>query len=253
MGIEKGEYLIDFDLNKMLFTIPAEQHSREELIRVLRDLLEVKFISFVGIDLGGNDTYEKIPVQLFIKDMEKFLESGVQTDGSSVVLPGIAELNNAKVDIVPDMDVNWYVDHNFKNIDVDTGLPVGTLRIPSFLVHNNKEGVGSRVILRNAICNFKEEILKIMEQNPYIFEYLPIKNIKEIESLEVTAATELEFWVKTPDDETDREQLSTAQILKEQYWKRTTGPVRTALEEVMIILDHFGFEMEMAHKEVGGV
>ena len=245
--------MIDFDLSKMLFTVPAEQHSREELLRVLKEHPEVKFISLVGIDLGGNDTDEKIPVQLFIKDMEKLLEMGVQTDGSSVVLPGIAELNNAKVDIVPDMDVNWYVDHNFKHIDVDTGLPVGTLRIPSFLVHNNKEGVGSRVILRNAICNFKEEILKIMEQNPYIFEYLPIKNIKEIESLEVTAATELEFWVKTPDDETDREQLSTEQILKEQYWKRTTGPVRTALEEVMIILDHYGFEMEMAHKEVGGV
>jgi glutamine synthetase len=77
--------------------------------------------------------------------------------------------------------------------------------------------------------------------------------VDDIEALEITAATELEFWVKTPDDETDREQLSTAQILKEQYWKRTTGPVRTALEEVMLVLDHYGFEMEMAHKEVGGV
>ena len=64
-------------------------------------------------------------------------------------------------------------------------------------------------------------------------KYTGIRHADEIEQLEITAATELEFWVKTPDDEADREQLSTAQILKEQYWKRTIGPVRTALEEVM--------------------
>ena len=30
------------------------------------------------------------------------MKHGVQTDGSSVVLPKIAELNNAKVDMIPD-------------------------------------------------------------------------------------------------------------------------------------------------------
>ena len=59
--------------------------------------------------------------------------------------------------------------------------------------------------------------------------------------------------MQTPDDDADREQLSTAQMLKEQYWKRTTGPVRTALEEVMLVLQKYGFSMEMGHKEVGGV
>ncbi len=245
--------MIDFDLSKMLFTIPANNHSKEEIIAALQAHPEVRFVSLVGIDMCGNDTDEKIPTPLFIKDIEKFLKSGVQTDGSSVVLPKIAALNNAKVDIIPDLDVNWYVDHNFKHVDRATGLPVGTLRIPSFLVHNDVAEVGSRVILKDAIKNFKEDILEIMEANPYIFDHLPIDSIDEIEELEITAATELEFWVKTPDDETDREQLSTAQILKEQYWKRTTGPVRTALEEVMLVLDHYGFEMEMAHKEVGGV
>ena len=245
--------MINFDLNKMLFTIPADQHSIEEITSVLKAHPEVRFVSLVGIDIGGNDTDEKIPTPLFIKDMEKFLTTGVQTDGSSVVLPKIAALSNAKVDIIPDLDVNWYVDHNFQHTDRETGLPVGTLRIPSFLVHNDVSQVGSRVILRDAIENFKEDVLEIMEENPYIFEHLPIDSLDEIEKLEITAATELEFWVKTPDDETDREQLSTAQILKEQYWKRTTGPVRTALEEVMLVLDHYGFEMEMAHKEVGGV
>ena len=245
--------MINFDLNKMLFTIPADRHSKEEITSVLKAHPEVRFVSLVGIDIGGNDTDEKIPTQLFLEDMEKFLTVGVQTDGSSVVLPKIAALSNAKVDIIPDLSVNWYVDHNFQNTDRETGLPVGTLRIPSFLVHNDVSQVGSRVILRDAIENFKEDVLEIMEANPYIFDHLPIDSLDEIEKLEITAATELEFWVKTPDDETDREQLSTAQILKEQYWKRTTGPVRTALEEVMLVLDHYGFEMEMAHKEVGGV
>ncbi len=245
--------LFDFDLKKMLFTIPADNHSPEEITAALRAHPEVRFVSLVGIDVGGHDTDEKIPVELFIQDMEKFLTSGVQTDGSSVVLPKIAKLNNAKVDIIPDTEVNWYVDHNFKNVDRETGLPVGTLRIPSFLVHNDVAEVGSRVILRDAIVNFKRELFQIIKAHPYVFQYLDINSVDEIEKLEITAATELEFWVKTPDDEADREQLSTAQILKEQYWKRTTGPVRTALEEVMLVLDHYGVEMEMGHKEVGGV
>ena len=245
--------MIDFDLNKMLFTIPADKHSKEEIIAALQAHPEVRFVSFVGIDIGGHDTDEKIPTGLFIEDMEKFLSVGVQTDGSSVVLPKIADLENAKVDIIPDINANWYVDHNFRHLDSETGMPVGTLRIPSFLVHNDVSEVGSRVVLRDAVENFKQDVLEIMGANPYIFEHLPIDSIDDIEKLEITAATELEFWVKTPDDEADREQLSTAQVLKEQYWKRTTGPVRTALEKVMLILDKYGYEMEMGHKEVGGV
>lgn len=45
--------------------------------------------------------------------MDDMLEHGVQTDGSSVHLPKIAVLNNAKVDMIPDKSVNWYVDYNF--------------------------------------------------------------------------------------------------------------------------------------------
>lgn len=245
--------MLGFNLDEMLFTIPAGRHSKEEVEEILKKHPEVKFVSLVGIDVGGHDTDEKIPTALFLRDMDKFLISGVQTDGSSVVLPKIAELNNAKVDIIPDLDVNWYVDHNFKHIDRETGLPVGTLRIPSFLVHNDVAEVGARVILRDAIVNFKRDLLEIIRKNPYILEHLPIDKADDIEKIEITAATELEFWVKTPDDEADREQLSTAQILKEQYWKRTIGPVRTALEEVMLVLDKYGLEMEMGHKEVGGV
>ena len=83
-------------------------------------------------DIGGHDTDEKIPVKLFLEDIEKLFTVGVQTDGSSVALPKIAELNNAKVDIIPDLSVNWYVDYNFNNIDMKTKLPVGTLRTVSY-------------------------------------------------------------------------------------------------------------------------
>ena len=82
---------------------------------------------------------------------------------------------------------------------------------------------------------------------------MDLDSADEIDELIVTSATELEFWVKTPDEQSDREQLTTAQELKEQYWKRTVGPVRTALERTLNILDRYGLEMEMGHKEVGGV
>jgi len=245
--------MLNYDLDRMLYTLPADQHSEEEIRKALTSHPEVKFVSLVGIDVGGNDTDEKIPVEEFLKDIEGFLTNGVQTDGSSVVLPRIAELNDAKVDIIPDRTVNWFVDHNFNYPDPGTGLPVGTLRIPSSLVHNDDERVGSRVILRDAIYNFKKDLMELLHSNPYVFEYLDIDSVDDIDEILVTSATELEFWVKTPDDDADREQLSTAQMLKEQYWKRTTGPVRTALEEALLVLQKYGFEMEMGHKEVGGV
>ena len=243
--------MLDFNLRTMLFTIKPEHHSGEHLKEILVKHPEVQFVSFVGIDIGGHDTDEKIPMKAFLNDVDKLLSDGVQTDGSSVVLPKIADLNNAKVDIIPDLDVNWYVDYNRYHV-VD-GMPVGTLRIPSFLKHNDTFEVGSRVILRDAMKTFKAEIMKILHENPYVFEYMDIDSADDIDKLVITSATELEFWVKTPDEQSDKEQLSTAQELKTQYWKRTQGPVRTALEKCLTILDHYGFEMEMGHKEVGGV
>ncbi len=240
-------------LSKMLFNIPAINHSKRDIIEMLRNHPEIKFVSLVGLDIGGSDTDEKIPVELFIEDIEDFLTKGVQTDGSSVVLPKIAALNNAKLDIIPDMNVNWYVDYNFSHIDEETRLPVGTLRIPSFLVHDDDYQVGSRVILRDAVETFKSELMELLQEYPYVFEELGCDAAYEIDDIDLTAATELEFWVKTPDDKADREQLSTSQVLKEQYWKRTIGPVRTALEKSLLILDSYGFEIEMGHKEVGGV
>ncbi len=240
-------------LDRLLFTVYPEDHSRERLTAVLKEHPEVKFVSFVGIDIGGHDTDEKIPVDLFIKDMEQFFEHGVQTDGSSVVLPGIAALNNAKVDIIPDLNSNWFVDYNWNHLGWDTDLPVGTLRIPAFLLHNDCLEVGSRVLLRNAEKTFKAVLLQLIKENPYIVDHLPIDSPDDIEEILLTGATELEFWVRSPEDRADREQLSTSQELKEQYWQRTRGSVRTALEEALMVLDCYGFGVEMGHKEVGGV
>jgi glutamine synthetase len=238
----------------MLFNIPAEKHETSHIADILKAHPEVQFVSFVGLDIAGNDTDERIPMKLFLEDMEDMLVNGVQTDGSSVDLPRIAELNNAKVDLVPDLSVNWYVDYNFDNIDLKTGLPVGTLRIPAFLVHNDKTEVGARSILRSATETFKKELMDLLRSHPYAFDYINgVNSIDEIEEICITSATELEFWVKTPEDKADREQLSTSQELKEQYWKRTHGPVRTALEKTLEIIDCYGVGVEMGHKEVGGV
>lgn len=246
--------MLGYDLDKMLFRIPADKHSAEEVTRILTEHPEVQFVSLVGIDIGGHDTDEKIPVKLFLEDIEKVLKNGVQTDGSSVALPLIAQLNNAKVDIIPDLGVHWYVDYNFRNLDYHTGLPIGTLRIPSFLVHNETFECGSRVVLRDSLKHFKHDLMDGLRTHPYVFDHIKgIESADDIDDLIITSATELEFWVKTPDDKGDREQLFTAQVLKEQYWKRTYGEVRTALEETLDILDRYGFVVEMGHKEVGGV
>lgn len=244
-------------IDTLLFTIPPDKHGKKEVSALLKAHPEVKFVSLVGVDIGGHETDEKIPAGYFLKHMDDFYKHGVQTDGSSVVLPKIADLNNARVDIIPDMSVNWYVDYNFSYNYIlpaaESRLPVGTLRIPSFLVHNEVNEVGSRVILRNAVRTFKDQLLSTLKKYPYVFDGLDIASADVIEEIELTAATELEFWVKTPDDKADREQLSTSQVLKEQYWKRTIGPVRTALEKSILLLEKYGIEVEMGHKEVGGV
>ncbi|MEG0391487.1 MAG: glutamine synthetase, partial [Anaerovoracaceae bacterium] len=101
---------------------------------------------------------------------------------------------------------------------------------------------------------FEKDLMELLRDHPYVFENMTVDSVEEIDHLVLTSATELEFWVKTPDEQADRrEELSTAQLLKEQYWKRTVGPVRTALEKSLMILDKYDFEIEMGHKEVGGV
>ncbi len=236
----------------LLFTIPKKYHNRESLISIFEDHPEIKFVSLVGVDLAGNDTDEKIPSKLFLKDIDSFLHgTAVQTDGSSVVLPGIATLNNAKVDMIADLDCKWFVDYNYDFIDPLTNRPVGTLRIPCFLIHEDKP-VDSRHILKNSIYTFKSNLFSLLKKHPETLNDLNI-TFDDIDDLLLTSATELEFWVKTPNDKALIEELSTSQVLQEQYWTRTKGNVRTALEQSLLYMDEYGFEPEMGHKEVGGV
>ena len=239
-------------MKNLLHTIEKENHNEKDLQRILKENPQIKFVSLMGIDLGGNATDEKIPVELFLDDVNDFLQSTVQTDGSSVELYEIATLNNAKVDLMPDIDCKWYVDYNMEHIDSELNLPIGTLRIPAFLIHDNKK-VCSRGVLQKSERYFKESLFDIFEKYPHVINNIGIESISDIEDIILTSATELEFWVNTPEDKADLEKLYISQSLKEQYWKRTHGVIRTCLEKSLIQLQNIGVNPEMAHKEVGGI
>lgn len=236
----------------LLYVIQPEQQNEQDLRTLLSLHPEIKFVSLMGVDFAGNDTDEKIPMKIFIEDMGSFLEgSAAQTDGSSVVLTGIATLNNARVDMVVDKSVNWFIDYNYEHFDTANGKMVGTLRIPCYLLHNGNF-VDSRSILKNTLDYVEQEILTLFKKHPVIpgLEHI---NPAEIEKLLFTSATELEFWVKSPREDAPIEALSSSQMMQEQYWQRTRGNVRTALEQTVETLDLYGLEPEMGHKECGGV
>ncbi|MDY6231373.1 glutamine synthetase, partial [Peptostreptococcus porci] len=239
-------------MSELLYYIKKDEHSSDALEKILSDNKNIKFVSLMGVDLGGNATDEKIPVSLFLDDIDSFLNSSIQTDGSSVELHDIATLNNAKVDLMADKDATWFVDYNHNFYDEETDKPVGTLKIPAFLIHDNKK-VCSRATLKRAEEHFKQSILDIINKYPQVLDNTDINSPEEIESIGLTSATELEFWVNTPEDKADLEKLFVSQSLKEQYWKRTHGIIRTCLEMCLIELERYGLEPEMAHKEVGGI
>lgn len=236
--------------SKMIYKIEEEKHNEKDLRKIIAEHPEIKFVSLMGIDLNGNGTEEKIPIKIFIKSLEDFLYGiAVQTDGSSVALPGIATLNDAKIDMVVDKECDWFIDYNNYLIDEETNKPVGTIIIPSFLYHGGKP-VDSRSILKSAERTFQEEVLKLLNENSNnIEEFNPI----DVERIELDTAAELEFWVKTPNDKAEIEALTVSECLHEQYWTKINGPVRTALEETLIAMDEYDLQPEMGHKEVGGI
>lgn len=248
---ESNMHICDEALDGLVFKIPKKGRSVESVTALLQNHPEIQFVSYVGVDFGGNGTDERIPIQLFISDMEKQLHLGVQTDGSSVTLPGIATLDNARVIILPDREVDWYIDYNYGSLDIN-GKYIGTLIVPSYLIHDNKM-VCSRSILKRAASRLKKTSLYYIENKTGFKAEVGIKPEDQIKDIVLTSATELEFWVKTPEDKADEEKLSVSQTLKEQYWKRTEGNVRTALEKSLEIMELYGFEPEMGHKEVGGI
>lgn len=236
----------------LLYYIEPKHQNKADLTAILAQHPEVKFVSMVSIDFAGNDTDEKIPVHCFIDDLDNMLNGfAAQTDGSSVVLTGIATLNDARVDMIIDKTVKWFVDYNYEYFSEENGLMVGTLRIPCYLIHNGKR-VDSRSILADTLDYVKKEMMELFAKHPHVpgLEHI---DCSQIDKLVFTSATELEFWVKTPHEVAPLEALSSSQVMQEQYWQRTRGNVRTALEQAVETLDLYGLQAEMGHKEVGGV
>ncbi|MBT9149952.1 MAG: Glutamine synthetase [candidate division WS2 bacterium] len=238
--------------SNLMYFLPKNLLNTQYLKTVIDTNKNIRFVSLVAVDLGGNSTDEKIPVSLFLNNIEQIMERGIQTDGSSVVLPGIASLNNAMVSLVPDREVKWFVDYNYDLIDENTGLPTGTIKIPSFLEHSGKF-VDSRSVLKKCQQYISEELIKLFINKPQVLSYYGVDSFDAIKDVQMTIGTELEFWVKTPEIPADEEKLSTSQMLKEQYWKKTVGSVRSALEETLILMEKYGLYPEMGHKEAGGI
>lgn len=235
----------------MLYYLIPNNRTADQLKKIINEK-QIQFVSLMGVDLGGDTTDEKIPISYVLDNFEEFLKYGIQTDGSSVNLKDIATLNNARVDLLPDINCKWFVDYNSEYIDEETGYPIGTLKIPAFLVHDGI-AVGSRGVLVNTINTFKETIKELINSNHHLKEDLGIAEQDNLEEVTLTSATEIEFWVKTPQDNPNLKALQTSQSLKEQYWKKTVGVVRTCLEIVIKELHKLGIEPEMGHKEVGGI
>lgn len=236
-------------MKKLQWVVPRQYKSVESLKSFLNANPEIRFVSLSGVDFLGNDTDERIPVNHFLNNMDDIFSGGIQTDGSSVNLPGIATLSDAKIDFIIDTSARWFIDHNFDSL-TDDGKPVGTLRIPIFFKHHDRMCC-SRSVLRKTCKHVEKELLQLLMEHPTL---LP-ENVKpeEIKKIHYTLGTELEFWVRTPLTDVPARALEVSQMLKESYWKRTKGQVRTCLEKALEMLESYGFEPEMGHKEVGGI
>ena len=150
-----------------------------------------------------------------------------------------------------DPTVNWFVDYNMESYDEELEKPIGTLRIPAALIHEGK-AVDSRSVLAETLNYVKKGLLNLFKEYPTIsgLEHINGADVKDIV---FTSATELEFWVKTPLSDADIPEMSASQVMQEQYWQRTRGSVRTALEQCVLALEAYGLSPEMGHKEVGGM
>ena len=54
-------------------------------------------------------------------------------------------------------------------------------------------------LLKSSVQTFKDSLWDILDKNPKLLEVFDIKK-DDIEDIILTSATELEFWVKTPND-----------------------------------------------------
>ncbi len=111
----------------------------------------------------------------------------------------------------------------------------------------------SRSILRDTLEHVRRELRPLLAADTAFLARHGISSAADIAEIYFTLGTELEFWVSSPAQHVSHHELKVAQSLKESYWKRTRGAIRTCLEESLIQLQRYGMEPEMGHKEVGGV
>eukprot|EP00771_Trimastix_marina_P001784 gnl/Trimastix_PCT/2887.p1 GENE.gnl/Trimastix_PCT/2887~~gnl/Trimastix_PCT/2887.p1 ORF type:complete len:650 (+),score=208.83 gnl/Trimastix_PCT/2887:46-1995(+) len=224
------------------------------VINALRLHPEVCFYSLIGVDFAGHATDERVPIQQFFDSISDIAsgKSLLQTDGSSVVLTGLATLCDGKVDMIADLSVRWYIDYNWDLPCPANGIPVGTLWIPVFLEHNQRL-VGARSILDQSIRCFNRAVVDLVNEHPECVPVLQERPGDALDDVVVNLGTELEFWVQTPQVRPEVETLQATQQLQENYWGQTRGAVRTAMERLLLLMDKYGLRPEMGHKEVGGI
>ena len=64
---------VGFFNERFIIRYSPANSTKEDIIATLKQHPEIKFVSLVGIDLAGNDTDEKIPMRIFLEDIDAFL------------------------------------------------------------------------------------------------------------------------------------------------------------------------------------
>ena len=59
-------------MKEQIHVIDKRKVSNKELKQILLENKNIKFVSLMGVDLGGNSTDEKIPVSLLLDDVDDF-------------------------------------------------------------------------------------------------------------------------------------------------------------------------------------
>ena len=66
----------DIMKKELLYCIPAGQYGKEGVLSLLAQHPEIRFVSLIGIDLAGNDTDERIPIEVFKEEYDDFFLPG---------------------------------------------------------------------------------------------------------------------------------------------------------------------------------
>ena len=67
---------------KTIFKISKEKHNEKDILDILKNHPEIKFASFMSVDLYGNVTDERIPIKVFLEDIDKFLYINEKVKGN---------------------------------------------------------------------------------------------------------------------------------------------------------------------------